>query len=347
MKAQHPLLREELAHIAALELPYEQLQNKAIAVTGATGLVGGYLVRALDAVRQAHHLNLRLILLCRDPEMARRRLEDVENAEFLPYDARRKLDLALEANYIFHAASNAHPLSFSGDPVGTMQANLLGTMNLLEQIRQGGGRLILLSTGEIYGEDPRLTDGFDEMHFGSIDPMAFRSCYPESKRAAETLCAAYARQYGVDALAARLTYVYGALITKENSRADAQFLRRAANGENIVLKSLGNQFRSYCYAADATSALITLMFRGQAATAYNVSAPGCEASIRRYAEILAELAGVEVHFELPPDAEREGYSAVKRAVLKADRLLGLGWRPAYNLQEGLRRTLAISRWLQI
>ena len=342
MNERHPLLAGELERIAALNLPYAQLDGRTVAMTGAGGLVGSYLMRALDAVRRAHGLNLRLIALCRGPERTRAQLRGIEDLTCLEYDATRPLTADFRADYVLHAAATAHPLAFSADPVGTMQGNILGTMNLLERVRETGGRFLLFSTGEIYGERPDLPGGFDETTFGSVDPMNPRACYPEGKRAAETLCAAYASQYGVDALAARLTYIYGAAITDQNSRADAQFLRRALAGEDIVLKSAGTQVRSYCYAADAASALLTLMLRGDTAKAYNVANPGCAVSIREYVETLAELAGVRVIFDLPPEDERRGYSAVTRAVLNPERLLSLGWRAEYDLREGLRRTLEIS-----
>ncbi len=342
MNIHHPLLAEELQNIAALNRPWDDLAGKTVAVTGATGLVGSYLLRALDAIDRAHSLKLRLIALCRKPEAARKRLSGMESLRILPYDACAPLDGRWQADYIVHAASNAHPLAFSTDPVGTMQANLLGTMQLLEHVRATGGRLLFLSTGEIYGENPSLAS-FDEHSFGSVDPMRFRACYPESKRAAETLCASYAQQYGVDALVARLTYTYGPTITAENSRADAQFLRCALEGRDIVLKSPGTQVRSYCYAADTASALLTLMLRGEAGEAYNVANPDCSPSIREYAQTLADLAGVQLIFDLPPEAERAGYSAVTRAVLDPGKLMNLGWRAQYDLREGLSHTLEISR----
>ena len=342
MNIHHPLLAEEFAKIAALDLPYDDLAGKAVAVTGATGLVGSYLLRALDAVNRAHGLKLRLIALCRKPEAAKDRLSGMENLSILSYDACAPLNANFRADFTVHAASNAHPLAFSSDPVGTMQANLLGTMQLLEHVRATGGRLLFLSTGEIYGENPELAS-FDEHSFGSIDPMRFRACYPESKRAAETLCASYAQQYGVDVLVARLTYTYGPTITAENSRADAQFLRCALEGRDIVLKSPGAQVRSYCYAADTASALLTLMLRGEADEAYNVANPDCSPSIREYAQTLADLAGVQLIFDLPPEAERAGYSAVTRAVLDPGKLMRLGWRAAYDLRTGLAHTLEISR----
>ena len=342
MNIHHPLLAEELNNIAALNLPWDDLAGKTVAVTGATGLVGSYLLRALDAIDRAHSLKLRLIALCRKPEAARERLSGMENLSILPYDACAPLDADFRADYVVHAASNAHPLAFSTDPVGTMQANLLGTMQLLERVRATGGRLLFLSTGEIYGENPALAS-FDEHSFGSVDPMRFRACYPESKRAAETLCASYVQQYSVDALVARLTYTYGPTITKENSRADAQFLRCALEGRDIVLKSPGSQVRSYCYAADSASALLTLLLKGASGEAYNVANPDCSVSIREYAQTLADLAGVQLVFDLPPEAERAGYSAVTRAVLDPGKLMGLGWHAEYNLRTGLAHTLEISR----
>ena len=342
MNTLHPLYIEEMKAIARMPLPFERLKGKTVAVTGATGLIGSTSLRALHAVGHTHQLSLRLIALCRKPEKARAVLGDIPGLEYMQYDACRPVSDAFRADFILHAASNAHPMAFSADPVGTMQANILGTMNLLEHIREHGGRLIFCSTGEIYGENPDM-EAFDETSFGAVDPMRARACYPESKRAAESLCAAYAAQYNADALAARLCYVYGPAITKENSRADAQFLRKALNGEDIVMKSPGSQVRSYCYAADAAAALIALMLKGTAGQAYNIANPMSVSSIRDYARTLADLAGVQLRFELPPEMEQKGYSTVSRAVLNPEKIMKFGWQPQYDLRTGLEHTLEISR----
>jgi nucleoside-diphosphate-sugar epimerase len=223
-----------------------------------------------------------------------------------------------------------------------MLGNLQGAHTLLEQLRMAGrGRLLFVSTGEIYGENPAITDGFSESDFGRVDSMNPRACYPESKRAAETLCASYTRQYGVDAVVARLSYVFGPTLSDRNTRADAQFLRKALAGEDIVLKSAGAQVRSYCYVTDAVCALITLLLAGENGQAYNVASNDSVHSIREYAETLADLAGVGLTFDLPPEAERQGYSAVTRAVQNPAKLEMLGWRAKNTLVQGLSRTLEI------
>ncbi len=339
MNPRHPIYLSDLNRA----LPEVQLPaNARILITGATGLVGACLTDMLALINERQGLSLTLYAASRDENRAKARFRFADCVVPVRMDLTAPIKDLPEADFIVHAASNAHPMAFSLDPVGTMRANIFGTLSLLEHLRvQGFGRLLFLSTGEIYGENPAVQDGFSEDDFGKIDPMNPRSCYPESKRAAETLAASYVRQYGVDALAARLCYIYGPTITNSNSRADAQFLRKALAGEDIVLKSAGTQVRSYAYAADAAGALITLMARGEAGRAYNVANRAGVASIREYAETLARLAGGGVVFDLPPEDERRGYSAVTRAVQNPARLEALGWCASFTLEEGLHHTLQI------
>ena len=317
----------------------QKLRSARILITGATGLVGAFLTDCLLALSDQNALDLRLYALCRNAARAKERFGERVNA--IAADVSEATALP-ECDYIIHAASNAHPKAFSVDPVGTMLANILGVRNLLEHLRaQGHGRLLFVSTGEIYGDNPAIRDGFAETDFGKIDSMNPRACYPESKRAAETLCASYLSQYRVDSVVARLCYVYGPTITNENSRADAQFLRNALSKTDIIMKSAGAQVRSYCYVADAARALITILSGGESGSAYNVANRAAVRSIREYAEALAKVAGVQVKFETPEDAEKRGYSSVSRAVQKPDRLEALGWKPLFSFEEGIEHTFRI------
>lgn len=317
----------------------QKLRSARILITGATGLVGAFLTDCLLALSDQNALDLRLYALCRNAARAKERFGERVNA--IAADVSEATALP-ECDYIIHAASNAHPKAFSADPVGTMLGNILGVRNLLEHLRaQGHGRLLFVSTGEIYGDNPAIRDGFSETDFGKIDSMNPRACYPESKRAAETLCASYLSQYRVDSVVARLCYVYGPTITNENSRADAQFLRNALSKTDIIMKSAGAQVRSYCYVADAARALITILLGGESGSAYNVANRAAVRSIREYAEALAKVAGVQVKFETPEDAEKRGYSTVSRAVQKPDRLEALGWKPLFSFEEGIEHTFRI------
>ena len=318
------------------------LKGRRVLITGATGLIGSFLVEALAWLNENAGADIEIYAAGRGEAGVRGRFEALADRpyfHYVAYDATQPVSFDFEADVVVHAATSAHPLAYATDPVGIMQANLFGTARLLEYLRgQGHGRFLLLSTGEVYGENPDLPEGFSEPDHGWIDPMLPRACYPESKRAAETLCASYAAQYGVDALVARLCHVYGPTFTPSNSRADAQFIRKALAGEDIVMKSAGSQVRSFCYVADAVNALVTLLAKGERGQAYNVANRHSVASIREYAEALADIAGVKVVFDFPPEVERAGYTKVTRAVLNSAKLEGLGWTPRFDLRAGLEAT---------
>lgn len=297
--------------------------GKTAVVTGATGLIGAELTTTLT------QMGAQVISAVRDTSRA--------HGKCVKYDACLQLEFDFRADYVIHAACSAHPVAYATDPAGIMRANITGTMNLLEYARETGARFIFLSSGEIYGNDPKSDAGFTEDEVGKIDTMNPRSCYPESKRAAETMAAAWAKQYGTDAIVARLCHVYGPSITPTNSRADAQFLRKALAGEDIVMKSAGTQVRSFMYVKDAARAIACLMEKGEKGTAYNV-AGRTVASIREYAQTLADVAGVKLRFENPDDVESAGYSKVSRAVLDPSRLEGLGFRSEYDLHRGIKET---------
>lgn len=316
----------------------EALAGKRFLVTGATGLIGSFMVDALLALDR----DVTVYAAGRSAEGMRRRFGDrMDDPRFryVPYDATKPVQFDFDADYVVHAACSAHPMAYATDPVGIMQANVFGTMQLLEYMRtQPGARMIFLSTGETYGENPNLPEGFRETDHGYIDPVNPRSCYPESKRAAETLCACYAAQYGVHAQVARLCHVYGPTMTPVNSRADAQFLRNALDGRDIVMKSTGAQVRSWCYVADAISGILTLLERGEKGGATNVANRHSVNSIREYAQTLADVGGVQLTFDLPPAVERAGYTKITRAVLNPEKLEGLGWSARYDLRTGLEHT---------
>ena len=345
MKMNYHSLYEADLRSAASDLK-GRLNGKKVLITGATGLIGSFMVDTLAWLNETEHAGIRIYAAGRSEDRVRARFCDMVDEpyfSFIRYDARRPVKFAFNPDYIFHAACSAHPMAYATDPVGIMQANLIGTMQLLEYLRScPEAGFVFLSTGETYGENPDLPDGFSETSQGYVDPMNPRSCYPESKRGAETLCASYTAQFGLNARVARLCHVYGPTITPDNSRADAQFLRKALAGEDIVMKSTGSQVRSFCYVADAARALFTIMLDGEKGNAYNVANRNSVASIRDYAATLADTANVSLAFDLPPEAEKAGYSKITRAVLDPSKLEKMGWQPEYSLEKGLEHTYRIS-----
>jgi nucleoside-diphosphate-sugar epimerase len=257
---------------------------------------------------------------------------------FIKYDVMEEIDSEVDFHYIIHAASNASPNFFVSNPVEIIKANIWGVDNLMQYgMKHGLKRFLFVSSGEIYGQG----DGrkFTEEYSGYVDCLLTRSCYPSSKRAAENLCVAYSAEYGIESVIARPCHIYGPNFTESDNRAYAQFIRNVLNGQNIVLKSTGEQFRSWCYVVDCVSALLYILLKGENQNAYNIADESSNISIRSLAESIARIGNVNVVFDLPSDTEIRGFNKVTKSIYDTSRLKALGWLPFVHIEEGLFHTI--------
>ena len=114
---------------------FEGLKDKSILITGANGLIGSYVIDYLTYLNSQKMYNITIFAMSRSLEKMEKRFAKHPNLFYIEQDLNKPLFLNNTFDFIIHAASNAHPLAFSKDPVGTMKTNLLGTMNLLESIK--------------------------------------------------------------------------------------------------------------------------------------------------------------------------------------------------------------------
>lgn len=328
-------------YLAEIETLAEELPASPgrFLVTGAAGLIGSCLTDVLLEAGKSR--DYEITVLGRSEEKLRRRFSGREaRLSFAVQDIRQPI--RGEFDYILHAASNADPRTYSLHPAETLLTNVYGAENVLNYARtHAGTRALLLSTFEVYGQTEAYP--ITEDTCGLLDFNQVRACYPQSKRTAEVLARCYGEEYGVDFVIARLSSIYGPTMQANDSKAHAQFIRKALTGENIVLKSPGEQRRTYTCVFDAVRALLKVLFCGQSGEIYNVVNGQAVTSIAELAGTLAALAGTRVVFDLPDEIEQRGYSKPMDAVLADEKLRGLGFVPRYSVAEGMALTLEILR----
>lgn len=330
--------QKDILQLFEVKLPWEKLSGANILVTGATGLIGGCLVETLMMNPRRDY---QVYASGRNEERARTRFSvfaDDIAFHFIKYDVMKPLESNVQFDYIVHAASNANPKFYATQPVEVMKANIDGVANLIEYgLTHGMKRFLYVSSGEVYGEG----DGreFTEEYSGYVNCTSPRSCYPSSKRAAETLCVSYAAEYGADVVIARPCHVYGPHFTEQDNRVYAQFIRNVLRGEDIVMKSTGEQFRSWCYVVDCASALLHILLKGENGEAYNIADEKSNISIRELAETIAKIGEKKVVIDMPDADEQKGFNVVTKSVFSTEKLELLGWRAQSNMLDGLSHTI--------
>ncbi len=340
------LYNEDLGFLAGLDLPWDKLKDSRLLLSGSTGMFGSLLIDALMTKNEAG-LNCTIYALNRNVDKAWERFykwQDNEHLRLLAHDINGPLivDDLDKVDYVLHLASNTHPVQYATDPIGTITTNIIGAQNMLDfAVLHDASRFMFVSSNEIYGENRGNTELFDEAYCGYIDCNTLRAGYPESKRCGEALCQAYKVQKGLDVVIARPTRSYGPTMLFSDTKAISQFIKKGLAGEDIVLKSAGNQFYSYTYAADVVSGLLTILLKGESGNAYNIADEASDITLKELAELIAGINSTKVVFELPDAIEVAGYSKATKARLGGDKLKKLGWTPRYTIRTGIKRIFQI------
>ena len=341
------IIKEDLETIYNSDIDWSKFYNSIILITGANGFLPAYLVESLLYLNYVNlKNNVRVIGLVRNIENAKIRfseyLED-KHLEFIEQDVSDSILISKKVDYIIHAASQASPKFYGIDPVGTLKANVLGTMNLLEVAKNNDIKSFLyFSSGEVYGELDSKQIPTKENIFGYINPTNVRSCYAESKRMGENICVSYHHQYGVSAKIVRPFHTYGPKMKLDDGRVYADFVSDILKEKDICMRSDGSATRSFCYLTDATVGFFKILLDGKNGEAYNMGNPNEEHSISELAKILVNLypeKGLKVIKKL--DKENNNYlkSSLTRNSPNIIKIRELNWYPFVSTKEGFKRTI--------
>lgn len=327
---------------------FDEFKNKSIVVTGATGLIGSTIIDLLLVANKKFNLGITVYALSRSLECIQNRFDSIyalDSLQPVEYDANKKIKITpkKKIDFVIHAASNASPNLYNDFPVETMTSNFIGMLNLLEFLRKQNNeqsRIVYVSSSEVYGQIngkyPLKED--DE---GKIDILNPRSSYASSKRATETLCVSYYKEFGIQTVIARPGHIYGPSAKTTDNRVSSLFVRKVLAGEKIVMKSNGAQIRSYTYSLDCATALLFSLIYGVPGQAYNVSNPNSIITIKEMAEIIAGIAGTKVIFDIATKTEADNFNPMENASLDSKKLEELGWFGLFNAMQGFGNTIDI------
>jgi len=300
-----------------------------ILLTGAAGFLGSHLS---DALLQAGHSVIGL------DDLSTGSISNLENAlknsrfEFIKHDVREPIDLDSDA--ILNFACPASPIHYQSDPVRTIETNFLGIINMLHLARRNKAKLLQASTSEVYG-DPLISPQTEE-YWGNVNPIGIRSCYDEGKRAAETLCFDYRRQYQVDTRVIRIFNTYGPRMAVGDGRVVSNFIVQALQGKEITIYGDGSQTRSFCYVDDLVDGIIKVIEKDEiSAEPTNLGNPN-EFTILELAEkVIAQTSSKsKISFHpLPGDDPRQRRPDITKARTVFD------WEPKVELDEGVEKTV--------
>lgn len=316
----------------------ERFNGKRFLITGATGLIGHHLIDVLMTLP-----DVRVIAVGRNREKAKNILGEYFNNErfsFIEHDVKQPFDNNIHADFIIVGASNTHPLAYSKYPIDTIMTNINGTKNALDLAISCGAEVLFTSSTEIYGTS-RDNTPFKEEDTGNLDLSKARACYTEAKRVSEALCQSYISEKAAIVKIARLSRVFGPTMLLSDSKASSQFILKALNNEDIVLKSEGNQYFSYTYVSDAVKALLTILLNGENGRAYNISVDACNIKLKDFAKLCAAYNNKAVVFDLPDEIERKGYSIAQYSILDNSKIKSIGFVPDYDIKTAIYRTLDI------
>ena len=259
-------------------------------------------------------------------------LLDHENATFIQHDVQDHIEIDEKVDYVFHLASAASPVAYTENPVNTLKAGSLGTINTLGLARKHGAEYFLASTSEVYG-DPLVTPQNEE-YWGNVNPNGERSMYDEAKRFAEAATATYARSYGIKTKIIRIFNTYGPNMQLNDGRVVTNLIVQALNDEDLTIYGDGSQTRSFSYVSDTVAGIIAMM-ESNHYEVFNIGNP-YEMTVKELAETILKLTKSKskiIYKTLPIDDPQQRRPDISKAKEK------LNWEPKVGLETGLITTI--------
>ena len=301
-----------------------------IVLTGGSGFIGSHLSKELLKNGENKLIVVDNLLTGNLDNI--QDLLDHENATFIQHDVQDHIEIDEKVDYVFHLASAASPVAYTENPVNTLKAGSLGTINTLGLARKHGAEYFLASTSEVYG-DPLITPQNEE-YWGNVNPNGERSMYDEAKRFAEAATATYARSYGIKTKIIRIFNTYGPNMQLNDGRVVTNLIVQALNNEDLTIYGDGSQTRSFAYVSDTVAGILAMM-ESNHYEVFNIGNP-YEMTVKELAETILKLTNSKseiIYKPLPNDDPQQRRPDISKAKEK------LNWEPKVGLETGLNTTI--------
>ena len=301
-----------------------------IVLTGGSGFIGSHLSKELLKNGENKLIVVDNLLTGNLDNI--QDLLDHENATFIQHDVQDHIEIDEKVDYVFHLASAASPVAYTENPVNTLKAGSLGTINTLGLARKHGAEYFLASTSEVYG-DPLITPQNEE-YWGNVNPNGERSMYDEAKRFAEAATATYARSYDIKTKIIRIFNTYGPNMQLNDGRVVTNLIVQALNDEDLTIYGDGSQTRSFSYVSDTVAGILAMM-ESNHYEVFNIGNP-YEMTVKELAETILKLTNSKseiIYKPLPNDDPQQRRPDISKAKEK------LNWEPKVDLETGLNTTI--------
>lgn len=330
-----------------------KLSGSRILFTGGAGFLGYYFIQAL--LLENKNSNNKISIDVYDNYIRGKKLwikklaaED-KNLKLIKKDISKKFSIPKKYDYIIHAASIASPTYYRIYPLQTIDANINGIRNILEnsiKMKSLKG-LIFFSSSEIYGDPDKKNIPTSENYRGFVSCDGPRACYDESKRLGETLCNVFYEQYNIPVKIVRPFNNYGPGLDINDKRVVPDLCKNILDNKNLILFSDGRAKRTYCYIADAICGYIKVLVNGKKGNAYNIGMDRPEISVIQLAKKIEKIAKInygynkKIIFKKNSDINYLVDNPKRRCPDLSKSLKDLSYNPQINLEKGLANTL---RW---
>lgn len=321
---------------------WNEVRGQRLFITGGTGFFGCWLLESFTWANDKLKLGATAVVLTRHPDAFQKKAPHLAShpaIQLYQGDVRSFEFPAGPFPFIIHAATESSAALLVDNPLLMFDTIVQGTHRTLEFARQcGTPKLLLTSSGAVYGKQPSDVTHVSEEYGGAPDPTQTSSAYGEGKRAAELLCVSYARRFGIQTRIARCFAFVGPYLPLDIHFAIGNFIRDGLRGGPIEVKGDGTPYRSYLYAADLAIWLWTILFKGQALRPYNVGSAD-DLTIADLAERVGRVFEPPIAVRIA-QAPQLGHSPERYVpdVKRAEQELGL--RQWIDLNEAVRRTIA-------